>query len=106
MNAKKRHSGVRETLSGLLPAFIFVLIAAIVIISTSIVSTNTKEEALRIAHDSIKRAVITCYAQEGAYPPDIEYLEKNYGLRVNDGYIVHYDTFGANIMPEITVLSR
>ncbi len=106
MNAKKNYNGVKETLSGLLPAFIFVLVAAVVIISTSVVSTNTKEEALQIAHDSIKRAVITCYAQEGAYPPDIAYLEKNYGLQISDGYIVHYEAFGANIMPEITVLSR
>ena len=106
MNAELKHSAAKETLSGLLPAFIFVLVAVAVIISTSLVGANTKSEAQKIAYDSIKRAVITCYAQEGAYPPDITYLEENYGLHISDGFIVHYEVFGSNIMPEITVLAK
>lgn len=47
-----------------------------------------------------------CYAIEGQYPESVAYLEENYGLRIDhDRYIVHYDIFADNIMPEITVFS-
>jgi len=40
------------------------------------------------------------------YPPDVAYLEDNYGVVINhDKYIVHYDVFAGNILPNITVIS-
>ena len=60
-----------------------------------------------MAEDNLRRAVVSCYALEGRYPPDVKYLQEQYGLQLNEEkYIVHYEVFAENIMPDITVLER
>ena len=55
--------------------------------------------------DTLRRAAAACYAAEGAYPPDLDYLREHYGLQVNEKrYLVDYTVFAENLMPEITVL--
>lgn len=86
---------------------LFVIIATLFISSLPSIVESSRAEQLRITETSLRRAVISCYALEGRYPPDVEYLRKEYGLQLNDKkYIVHYDIFAENIMPEITVLER
>lgn len=85
---------------------IFALIIIIVAIAINDVNKNTESESLSIVERSIRRAAITCYAQEGSYPESIDYLKENYGLFLSDEYIVHYDIFASNIMPNITVFRK
>ena len=48
-----------------------------------------------------------CYAVEGSYPASLDYLEENYGLLVNhDRFIVTYEAFASNLMPQVNVLER
>lgn len=64
-------------------------------------------EEKRLAEESIRRGVITCYALEGVYPPDYEYLEENYGIQVDEEkFTVFYEIFASNIMPDITVVEK
>lgn len=50
---------------------------------------------------------MACYAAEGVYPPDLEYLKEHYGLQVDENqYTVRYDVFAENLMPDITVLEN
>lgn len=66
-----------------------------------------QEEALRIAEESILRGAVSCYALEGFYPPDYEYLKENYGIRVDEEkYTVFYSVFASNMMPDITVVEK
>ena len=68
---------------------------------------NSAEEHLRLTEETLRRAVVSCYALEGRYPPDVAYLQEQYGLQLNDEkYIVHYEIFAENIMPDITILER
>ena len=57
--------------------------------------------------EAIRRAAVACYAAEGFYPPDLDYLCRNYGV-IYDGqnYYVHYERIASNWMPEITVLEK
>ncbi len=56
--------------------------------------------------DALRRAAVACYAAEGIYPADPVYLER-YGVQIDDThYIVHYEVFADNLMPDITVLDR
>ena len=69
--------------------------------------TNTAEEGRKQLETALRRAAVACYAAEGIYPPDIAYLEEHYGVQVDARrYIVHYEVFAENLMPQITVLQR
>ena len=53
------------------------------------------------------RATVQCYAIEGRYPPDLAYLEENYGLILDrEHYVYHYRLEGSNLMPEIQVFEE
>ena len=52
---------------------------------------KSDEESYKILSDAIIRSAVQCFAIEGFYPPDIEYLENNYGLLVDHNkYFVSY----------------
>ena len=54
--------------------------------------------------EAVHNAALTCYAVEGAYPTNLEYLRTHYGLAYDqDRYMVRYSSFGSNLMPDITV---
>lgn len=58
-------------------------------------------------YSSVMNGALLCYSIEGEYPPDMQYLEDNYGIRYDtDEYIVHYSYFGANIRPSVTVTEK
>lgn len=60
-----------------------------------------------LVRQSIKDAAITCYAVEGAYPDSLEYLRENYFLAYNeDRYLVTYNAFSSNHIPDIYVTER
>lgn len=72
--------------------------------SVNNVQKSREEKQFEILSDAIKKSAVQCYAIEGFYPPNIEYLEDNYGLIVDhDKYVISYIVFASNIMPEIIV---
>ena len=87
-----------------------ILIAAIAVIFCGIMSFLGKDISKQESED-LKKAVISasiqCYAVEGAYPPNIEYLEKHYGIIINhDKFIVSYEAYSSNLLPDVTVLEK
>ena len=65
------------------------------------------EEGRLQLEDSVRRAAVTCYAVEGIYPPDLEYLQEHYGIQIDEtNYAVFYEVFASNMMPDITVVER
>lgn len=72
----------------------------------SFIDTSSKDniESIRA---SIENAALQCYALEGHYPPNVEYLKDNYGIIINeDAYIYHYDIQASNIMPTVMVFEK
>ncbi len=56
---------------------------------------------------ALRRAAVACYATEGVYPPDTDWLQAHYGIQIDHSrYVVHYEIFAENLMPDITVLER
>lgn len=88
-----------------LPVLLFSALLILFIGGLRSVSETTKSEQLKSIRQAVTRAAIQCYSIEGFYPPDLPYLEQNYGLRIDEQqYIVDYRCFASNIMPDITVL--
>lgn len=68
---------------------------------------DLREGSREAVRDAVVRSTVQCYAVEGVYPPNLAYLEEHYGLRVNqDTFIVSYDIFASNQMPDIRVLVK
>lgn len=56
---------------------------------------------------AIENALSTCYALEGFYPAKVDYLIDHYGIQADSNrYFIYYQTFGANIRPEVTVYRK
>ncbi|BFL45785.1 hypothetical protein C3B58_16505 [Lactonifactor longoviformis] len=72
--------------------------------SISRISLKEQEKSLKTA---LSQAVVRCYAAEGSYPESLEYLKEHYGITYDSSrFYVDYQVTGANILPDITVISR
>ena len=68
---------------------------------------DRSEEGRKQLEEALRRGAVACYAAEGIYPPNLEYLEEHYGVQVDEErYAVFYEVFASNLMPDITVLER
>ena len=71
------------------------------------VGNNVSDQELALLVEQVRRAAVACYASEGRYPQSLSYLEEEYGLRYDkERFIVRYDAFASNIMPDIAVHVR
>ena len=90
---------------------ISLLVFAIVIVGVVVLLNGTEQksgdEQAVLLKDALRSAAVSCYAVEGRYPPTLEYLTKNYGTVINeDRFIVKYNVFADNVMPDISVLEH
>ena len=84
--------------------FTFAVIVAIVM-GLRETEISSRAEGLRLLKESLVRAAVQCYAVEGRYPDSIKYIEEHYGVHIYRArYVVHYEIFASNILPDITVL--
>ena len=87
-------------------AFFLALMIAFVLLVNGITNKGSSQE-LDMVRDAVKNAALTCYAVEGMYPADLQYLRDHYRLSYNeDRYIVYYEAFASNLMPSIFVAER
>ena len=94
-----------------IPAFLLPLLAVAVLLvfltSLSNLEQGRSTEGKHQLEDALRRASVACYAAEGIYPPDLDYLREHYGIQIDETrYTVVYDIFASNLMPDITVLEQ
>ncbi len=83
--------------------------AVLVFFASALNSLDSGREAenLQQLEEALRRGCVACYASEGVYPPSLDYLEEHYGVQIDRGrYIVHYDIFAENLMPDIKVMEN
>lgn len=86
-----------------------VSIAFLLLIAFGFIGFNKslQQQQLTQVRQSVQAAIIHCYSLEGSYPPNLEYLSKNYGLIIdNKHYIYDYSIFASNIPPEVHIYKR
>jgi len=67
--------------------------------------TDRAAQGKQQLEDTLRKTAAACYAAEGFYPPSVAYMQQHYGIQYNETqYLVIYDLFASNLMPDITVL--
>lgn len=92
------------------PALLVPAALAVLLLFTSALSNlqdGRISEGRQQLEDAVRRSAVACYAAEGIYPPNLEYLEEHYGIQVDrERYTVMYEIFASNLMPDVTVLEN
>ena len=104
---RRRRTGLLPLLRNLLlPVFAAAALLCFAVALNSL-DRGHAEEDLRHLEEALRRGCVACYAAEGSYPPDLDYLKDHYGLQIDeDRYTVRYTAFAENLMPDITVLEN
>ena len=86
---------------------VLVLAAAIGILIHQRPDRDLSEESTAAIQAAVERSALQCYVVEGIYPPDLNYLEDNYGLQINTkDFYVTYDAFASNVAPHVIVRAK
>lgn len=103
-----RRYGHRSILTGvILPIVVFAAIIGFIFVAVSDASKSADTQQYKQTLGAIQKAVTSCYAIEGRYPPDIDYLKEHYGVSIDDNrYIVSYDIFASNIRPTVQLIVK
>lgn len=73
--------------------------------AVSNLNEDRRAEGKMQLEDVLRRTAVACYAAEGVYPPDLEYMIEHYGISFDEEtYRVDYRVIASNLMPDITVL--
>lgn len=101
---------LKKTKKNIAVSLIFPFVTFVVIFGlfyygiTQISSANNRQE-LESLQTTIHRDIVHCYASEGVYPPNLEYIEDNYGLTYDHNkYYIEYQPVGVNVLPDVTVM--
>lgn len=104
---KRYHKSRGLWASTLLGLALFAAAAAWMLQGVRQAARVSDEEGLRMAEQAVRQAAVSCYALEGAYPASYADLKQRSGVAVDEErYIIFYEIFASNIMPDVTVLER
>ena len=85
----------------------FLAMVVLLVFAVSQLNAGSEREQAAALKETVMRATLTCYAVEGRYPSDAEYLRANYGLVYDDArFIVSIRSFSDNLLPDIAVLTQ
>jgi len=102
---KRNRHGLRRGAAAALAVFALIFSAAVFLIDY--IANASDDAQTEMIGNAVRNAALTCYAVEGAYPADIEYLVEHYGLAYDESrYLVSYEAFASNIFPDIAVNVR
>lgn len=86
-----------------------VVLALIVLFGLMIsrAGSSADREQEELLENAIRNAAVTSYAIEGKYPATLEQIVDEYGVIIDEShFLVRYDVFAANIMPDISVIFK
>ncbi|MBQ4051630.1 MAG: hypothetical protein IJD13_08355 [Oscillospiraceae bacterium] len=106
MTGMRIYSGKRQPLRHIFAALLTAAALAAAAVFAAQTGEASDERARQAAEDTIRRAMVTCYAIEGFYPSSLDYLCEYYGVAADERFVVEYEAFGGNIMPQVTVIFR
>lgn len=98
---RKRRDNLILPVSLLVCGFVLVL----VILAAGRIAGDTSTRQEESLNTALQKDITNCYALEGFYPPDLQYLKDHYGLVYDENaYLVDYQPVGSNIRPTYTII--
>lgn len=77
------------------------------VVAVSRLESGRQAQGKQQLEEAVRRTVVACYAVEGFYPPNVQYMLDHYALQYDqDSYVIRYEFIASNLMPDITVLER
>ncbi len=102
----KRVSTKQQLLSSLKMPLLLLVLLGFFLFSFARLERGQNEEGRQQLEETLRLSAMACYASEGVYPPTVDYLQKHYGVQIDEErYAVFYEIFADNLMPTITVVS-
>ncbi len=90
-----------------LPLILSIFIITVFCISTGKMAEDNTRRDKDVLERALNRGITQCYALEGTYPPNLEYLTENYGLIYDKNqYYIDYQYIGSNLRPDYTIIER
>ncbi len=90
-----------------LSVILFVLVVVWFVISANNAGEAADKKRTESVYGTVMNGAVLCYSIEGEYPPSLDYLKENYGVKYDsDKYVVNYSYFGANIRPTVIVTPK
>ena len=103
----KKHPFKKKYLWVVVSIVSVVVIGLVFLFAIGRLGSKQAAEGRKQLQTALRRSAVACYAAEGIYPPDLDYLCTHYGVQIDDErYHVFYEIFADNLMPDITVLER
>lgn len=100
----REQKGMRGVMISVVVFFVIVLLFCAGIDGASQKARREQKSSLE---DAVWRSITQYYAIEGRYPESLETLKEEYGLQYDsEEFFVDYQVFGANLIPDVTVLDR
>ena len=84
-----------------------VLVFVLFVAAIGSVSDSTVDRQQESLETALNRAIAYCYAVEGSYPENLDYIKTHFGVTWDESsFYVDYRVQGGNIYPDVTVLHR
>ena len=84
-------------------------LAIIAMINVGIMQAGEANEAegVRILEEALMRVAVHSYAVNGYFPESLAYIEEHFAVYIDRSrFVVHYNIFAANMLPDIRVFLR
>jgi hypothetical protein len=99
--------GRLKLISGLILAACMIVLSVFLIPLIGDTVAKNADMTQQTMQQAIERALVHCYAIEGAYPPSLTYLSENYGIYIEqERFYYYYEYIGSNIRPVIQVIEK
>ena len=86
------------------------LLTVIIFLFVSVLNNTSHQiagENMKSTEAAIRKALVTCFAVEGFYPSEINYLEKYYGLVIDwNKYDLYYNLYADNLLPYYKLVTK
>ncbi len=101
------HRAHKLHIASFMPMLLVILVLVIFVFAANEVGDTQSRQEGEILERALDRSITECYALEGAYPANLDYLKEHYGLVYDaESYFIDYQYIGSNLRPTVTIIER